>query len=179
MRDYNYMWKNTAGSDSTTQYDSAKQYDADAGGQAFWEDWLGPSLLWIDPKVDWTSQDYYNFWDLDRVEYDTKYIAAVLSDFRAVPITLNTVTGRTMRRIEFYDSLNRIEQNIQTLADNFFEPVGWETPKTNWISGGRFDWRDATRLEKNLLLLHDLVLKAIDSLKYCGTFYAGEDGEIY
>lgn len=177
--DYNYQWKNTAGADSTTQYDGTKQYDGTAGGQVFWEDILGPSLLWIEPKTDWTSQDYYNFSDLNRVEIDTKYIAAVLSDFRAVPINLDTVTNRDTKRFEYYDSMNRVEGNEQILADNFFQPVGWETPKTNWRSGGRFDYRDANRLEKNLLLLCDLVLKAIDNLKYCGTFSAGEEGEIY
>jgi len=136
-------------------------------------------MPWLTPKTDWKESDYYNFADLNRVESNSEYIASLLTSYRGQPVTITVVTNRDMRRIEFYDSMNRIEANIQTLADNFFEPVGWETPKTNWASGKPFDYRDANRLERNLQLLHDLILKAFDTLKYCGTFYAGEDGEIF
>lgn len=130
-------------------------------------------------KIDWTDQDYYNFYDLNRVEANTQYIAAILSDYVGRPVTVSVITDRDMMRIEFADSLNRVESNQQTLADNFYAPVGWEPPKTNWRSGQPFSYRDANRLERNLLLIYDLLQKAFDSLKYCGTFAAGEDGDIY
>lgn len=136
-------------------------------------------MPWQTPKVNWTESDFYNFNDLDRVESNTAYLAGALSDYSGRPIVITVVTNRDVKRFEFFDSLNRIEGNIQTLANNFFEPTGWERPKTNWKSGAPFDWRDARRLEKDLQLIYDLLNKAIDSLKYCGTFAAGEDGDIY
>lgn len=179
IQDFSYMWESISGSDSATQLDGTTQFESTEGGQVFWENWLGPSLLWVTPKVDWQSQDYYNFEDLDRVEINTIFIASALSNFNGIPIALSTVTNRDMISFEYSSSMNRVEGNIQTLANNFFEPVGWENPKTNWISGNRFYWRDARRLEQNLLLLYTLLLKAIESLRYCGTFYAGEEGDIY
>lgn len=136
-------------------------------------------MPWIEPKTNWNDRDYYNFDDLNRVEINSEYVATLLTEYRGEPVTIPVVTNRDMTKIEFFDSLNRIEGNIQTLADLFFEPVGWIEPKTNWQSGQPFDWRDANRLERNLALLHDLLLKAFESYKYCGTFYAGEDGDIY
>ena len=136
-------------------------------------------MPWITPKLNWTDQDYYNFADLNRVENNTQVVAQELTAYSGNPVSVTVVTNRDMTRIEFYDSLNRIEGNIQTLADNFFEPNGWEPTKTDWQSGQPFDWRDARRLERNLYLIYDLIYRAIESLKYCGTFYAGEDGDIY
>ncbi|WP_019534204.1 hypothetical protein [Paenibacillus ginsengihumi] len=134
---------------------------------------------WINPKTDWDDEDYYNFGDLNRVENNSGVIAEILAEYAGRPITITTVTNRDMRQIEFFDSLNRIEGNIKYLADNFYAPVGWETPKLNWRSGQVFDYRDAIRLERNLALLYDLLLKTINNLRYCGTFSAGEDGDIY
>jgi hypothetical protein len=179
MQDHNYIWKSTTGNESTTQFDGTTQYESTDGGQIFWENWLGPSLPWITPKIDWQSQDYYNSDDLNRVEIDSASMAELLSDFNGILISLSSITTRDMTRIEYFDSMNRVEGNIQTLADNFYEPIGWEAPRTNWASGNRFYWRDARRLERNLLLLYTLFLQAVESLRYCGTFYAGEEGDIY
>ena len=177
MRKYIYSWRKTDGKDSTTQYDGAKQYDGQSSAHLLWEDILGPALLWVEPKTDWTKDDFYNFEDLDAVEINTEFIAALLSDL-GVTVNLSTVKNRTMYSFEYFDSLNRIESNIKTLADNFYVPTGWITPKTNWQSGHRFDYRDANRLEKNLLLLYTLLMNVFESLKYCGTFTCGEEDVI-
>jgi hypothetical protein len=136
-------------------------------------------IPWFTPITNWTAEDVYNFYDLDRVETNTIHVAQILSNFRADPLDLEAVTDRTVKRIEFADSLNRIEGNIQTLADNFFEPEGWQDTKTDWQISERPKHSDVNRWENNLLLLYVLVIKAIDSLRYTGTFYAGEDGDIY
>lgn len=133
-------------------------------------------MAWQEPKIDWNSEDYYNYGDLDRVEGNSAYLADLLTTYRGQPVTIDTFIDRDIKRIDFYDSLNRIEGNIQTLADNFYTPVGWDVPKTDWQSGKGFKYSDANRLEKNLFLLYELVTKTIDSMKYCGTFKCGEEG---
>lgn len=132
-------------------------------------------MPWQEPKTNWVKNDYYNFEDLDRVENNTALLAEMITDYSGMHIVITIVLERDVKRFEFYDSMNRIEENIQTLADNFYEPIGWETVKTDWLSGKRFDYRDANRLEKNLLLLYNLLTKVLDSMNYCGTFACGED----
>lgn len=132
-------------------------------------------MPWQEPKTNWTKDDYYNFGDLDRVEGNSSYLADLLTSYRGQAVTIITITARDIKRIEFYDSLNRVEENIQTLADSFYIPIGWIAMKTNWKSGESFTYIDAKRLEINLQLLYELLINAIDSMKYCGTFTCGEE----
>src|SRR5690606_32351874 len=100
---------------------------------------------WIEPKTDWSADDYYNFNDLDRVENNVLYIYDLIQTYIEIP-PLVVEKSRTMRRIEFADSLNRIEQNIAILGQRY-APFGWITPKTNWVANDKFDFNDAARLE--------------------------------
>lgn len=131
-------------------------------------------MAWVEPKTDWAPDDYYNYGDLNRVETNTAHLASLLEQL-GQPVPLTYITNRDRRRFEFFDSLNRIESNIKALADNFYAPEGWEQPKTTWASLQRFDYRDANRLEHNLLLLYELIQNVIENMKYCGTFTCGEE----
>lgn len=179
LREYEAFWLANTQVDLDVALDGDQTFDGDGPMEDVWTDIFDGEPLYVYPRREWTASDRYNFFDLNAVESNAKTVAALLTEYRGQPVVITVVTDRDMTRIEFYDSLNRIEGNIQTLADNFFEPVGWIDPKTNWQSGQPFDWQDARRLEINLKLIYDLLLKAFDTLKYCGTFYAGEDGDIY
>lgn len=125
-------------------------------------------------KINWTSEDYYNFEDLNRVENNTLEIANYL---RAIQYTipLETVkTDRDMTSIDFLNSINRVERNIESIKNNFLTPPNWQDKKI-WSLGMGFDFRDANRLENNLKLLYEWSLIAKDNLVYCGTFSCGED----
>jgi len=133
-------------------------------------------MPWIQPKTDWTSEDDYNFPDMDRVENNTQVVKETLEELQG-PVELgDIVTGRNMLDIDFDDDLNRIEGNIAALAAAFYEPVGWQTPKTDWQGGvSRFSYLDAIRLELNLKLLYELITITLENLNYCGEFYCGEE----
>lgn len=129
-------------------------------------------------KTDWLPGDYYNADDLNRVEADTQYIASVAEQLGYAVVLEDVVTDRDQRSIEFAASLSRVERNIAAIANGFLAPPGYQQPRT-WTSLMVFDYRDATRLERNLQLLHDWLVKVADSFRYCGTFACGEDGGIY
>nr|WP_272595581.1 hypothetical protein [Paenibacillus apiarius] len=117
--------------------------------------------------------DFYNFDDLNRVENNTIEIAALIALF-GFPPALQTETGRTMQRIEFADSLNRIESNIDRLRQRY-KPAGWLPNKVDWKANDPFDHKDATRLEKNLALLHFYYRGNVDNFRYCGAYTCGEE----
>lgn len=128
-------------------------------------------------KTDWTAVDYYNADDLNRVEANTQFVAEFLESIDYV-IPLEPVeTGRTKASIEFADSLNRVEGNIELIRENFLTPPGYAAAK-EWKALMAFGYVDANRLERNLELLHKWGLIAKDNLRYCGTFYSGEEGVI-
>ncbi len=129
-------------------------------------------------KTDWVATDTYNAADLNRVEANTDYIAGRLAEV-GYPATLGAIdTGRTIERFEFADMLNRVEANIDALHSAFVALPNYQEPK-EWVAGMPFDYRDANRLERNLLLIYTWLINTIDAFKLCGTFACGEGGEIY
>lgn len=132
-------------------------------------------MPWIEPKINWSSEDYYNFEDLNRVENNIEVIKVIVNlYFKDMDLTINRT--RNMKSIEFADSLNRIEKNIKVLKENSVTPLIWIDSKLNWQPGTSFNFEDANRLENNLLHLFNLLEITIDNFKYCGTLNCGEGG---
>lgn len=117
--------------------------------------------MWITPKLDWTRTDYYNFEDLNRVENNSEVVTGLVGYFIGLP-PLSFLTERSMKRIEFADSLNRIEGNQDVLRQRY-TPFGWmhrtagsdaqKVPKK--VEGTAEDVRlDAVDLWENRNLIH-------------------------
>lgn len=131
-------------------------------------------MPWTSPKTDWTEDDFYNFDDLDRVEEDAEFVRNLILMFDAVPV-FTIVKNRDITAIDFSDSFNRIESNIEMLGTRY-KPTGWVDPKTDWEAGASFDYTDSNRLEKNLSLLYNFYKGNSDKFQYCGYTICGEGG---
>lgn len=131
-------------------------------------------MAWVPPKIDWSSKEYYNFEDLNRVEINTEYIAALLN-MLGYNITLDIIKNRNITSIEFANSINRVESNINTLKKQFYKPLGWMEPEIDWEYNDTFNYEDANRLENNLLHLFNLIKGNIDNFRYCGAYMCGEE----
>lgn len=128
---------------------------------------------WITPKTHWAANDHYNFDDLNRVENNTEAVVELMSYFDTLP-PLTTITNREMKRIEFADSLNRIERN-QDLLKRYFTPLNWIENKLDWTANSPFNFEDAARLESNLTLLYLFYKGNASSFRRCGAYTCGED----
>lgn len=132
-------------------------------------------MAWETPKTDFTTSDYYNFGDINRVENNTDALADLVETYALRP-TLDTVkTDWVNTNFPFYDQINRIENNILAIKNATAQPIVWITPVVDWVSIDIFDYVDANRLESNLLALYTMINNIIDALLYCGTFYCGQD----
>lgn len=130
----------------------------------------------LNPKTDWTRGDYYNAEDLNRVEVNTQFIARYLQEIQYSVPELVSVEDRTFESLDFISSINRIENNIETLRMSFLTPPGYQ-PRKIWALGMGFDYRDANRLERNLELLYKWGLIAKENQIFCGTFACGAEWE--
>ncbi len=128
---------------------------------------------WIEPVLDWTRESFYNFGDLTRVENNTAVVAELISHFDTIP-SITSVLNRNMKRIEFADSLNRIEGNQDLLRQRFM-PSGWTENKVDWVANIPFDYNDAARLENNLALLYFYYHGNYKARPYCGMVTCGEE----
>lgn len=127
-------------------------------------------------KIDWDSEDYLNYTDLNRIEGNITTILYLIS-FIKTTLTQTAITDRTNLIFEYADSINRIEQNILDIKDHLYEPPNWETPITDWTSGERPNYLDIRRWESNIQELYDMVKNIINNLLMCGDENAicGED----
>lgn len=128
--------------------------------------------MWKDCKLNWTSEDYYNAEDLNRVESNTIEVSNLVRELVGVNVDLeNSIANRDYSTIEFSDSLNRVERNLEKLSVLSLE--GLKTLKTNWQIGDKFDYRDAIRLENNLHILYNILSKNKTNISYCGEINCG------
>jgi hypothetical protein len=126
-------------------------------------------MAWITPKTDWTATDYYNAADLNRVENNTSYIKDLLALLGYYAATTAFNMTRTRESIVYYDNINAVENNIKALKDCSYEPLGWITPVTTWVSVySTFSYTDANRLESNLANLKEMVERIEDAMLFCG-----------
>lgn len=128
----------------------------------------------ITPKTDWTSNDFYNFEDLNRVEANIQFVAEYLQsiDYN-IPLE-ETKTDRDMESIDFVSSINRLERNLDSIREHMITPPSYEDMKV-WTNKMGFNYDDANRYEKNLLLLYKWAQLIYKSYKYCGEFICGEE----
>jgi hypothetical protein len=127
-------------------------------------------MAWTTPVTNWDATDYYNFHvDLERVEANTDYLDDLFASYGYTSGISSIVTGRTNESLVYYDDMNRIEGNIQALADCSWEPITWQTPNVAWESAATiFDYNVANRLEINLQALKDMIDNIADAYLYCG-----------
>lgn len=131
---------------------------------------------WIPMEATWTKDDYYNADDINKVEFNTAAAVKQLTDIMyKVPIAFVN-TERDTSSIDLISSINRVENNIELIKNNFRKPSGWQN-KQVWDVGKGFTYQDANRLENNLNLLYSQVQNAKDNLIYNGTFSCGTDWE--
>lgn len=130
-------------------------------------------MEWIVPKIDWESKDFYNYEDLNRVENNIQVISYLINTY-ITDVNLK-LEIHNIKSFPFPDILNRIENNINILKVMFHTPLIWEENKTNWRYGDGFSYKDAHRLENNLLHLYLLLKNTIDTFAFCGPLNCGED----
>ncbi|MEG0133414.1 MAG: hypothetical protein RR891_07680 [Clostridium sp.] len=133
----------------------------------------------ITPKMNWTRFDKYNIEDLNRVEANIEKTLQELQYLCSESKIGLIKVDRTYIDIEFADSINRIESNIETLKQQFYTPNGWIPTKTNWKALDNFSYVDANRLEINIKLLYDLIQSAKVNLQFCGAAMSGDDTRVF
>lgn len=131
-------------------------------------------MTWSTPKTNWTSAEYFNSADLNRVEQNIDHVRTTLTGYGySVPsITVNT--GRTSSSYDQLSSINRIESNLDTIRTSFVTPIDWQSTIT-WTETTAFTAVQANRWENSVSTLYDLSLKVPQSFRYAGTISAGQE----
>ncbi|SEN19473.1 hypothetical protein [Paenibacillus sp. OV219] len=130
-------------------------------------------------KTDWSSDDYINFGDWNRIEQNMLDLATYLQSIQYAVPTPTVVTNRTVSSVDYLSSINRIETNLEAIhfAFNMTPPEYLDTKV--WTAGQGFTYADVNRLESNTQIIKtygDLVAK---SFRWSGAFTCGQEGGLY
>jgi hypothetical protein len=130
-------------------------------------------------KTDWLPSDFYNYEDLNRVESAMMIVRDRIIELKGILVTLDSPkTDRTEKTIEFADSLNRIETNLQRLILTFPDTYNFPDVKTDWTFNSPFSFAVANRYEQTLYNMYYTIENNISNIPYAGELYTGELGVI-
>lgn len=134
-------------------------------------------MPWMTPKTDWTANENYNALDINRVEINTQHLRDYLASIDYPVPQITTVTNRTEVSYDTVSSINRIEANIERMRAVFTTPLQWESTIT-WTYQTPMTHDIANRWERSVEDLYELVQRAYESFRYCGTFTVGQEGAL-
>lgn len=132
-------------------------------------------MAWITPVTS-SATSYYSFTDWNRIENNVTVLVSLLRTC-GYTLSLTTVINRSDGSyMDFYDSLNRIENNILAIYNCYaIAPTGWISPKTTWSYDEPLSYVDTNRIEGNELGLYNMLNGIIQeypvsgqSLAICG-----------
>ena len=127
-------------------------------------------MAWQSPVIS-SATSYFNYTDWNRIEGNVAVLTALLQKY-GYTLNLTTIINRVDgSTLDFYDSINRIESNIEALFNCYgISPPGWVLPKTTWTLEQPFSYVDTNRMEGNLLALYNLI-NGIET-PFCGQNFA-------
>lgn len=114
-----------------------------------------------------TDIGQYQAEDLNRVETWCNYLANKLTSY-SYPVTITTKTNWTMYDRRTVSQMERIRQNIRTIAQAFYSFTQIYSSATN------FDFNKANNWEKILYEVDMLLNNTISAFYYAGEVYSGE-----
>lgn len=161
-----YTWTATVGRAKSDEYAVVLHAEDAAGNSASYSITFPCGL---ESKWTWTPLEYLNYWDLNRIEYNTRYLYDWLQENGYGTRTVTTKTDWTKEDIPLWSDIQRIRQNVDYLQDCYFAIPEWrEIVYNNTIDSDQmnaFEWD---------IHLIDLWLSRMVSFRvYSGTIYAG------
>lgn len=131
-------------------------------------------MSFINPKLNWSANDFINFDDLNRVENNTEWVAQQLNNCGYYVRPLIHKTDWVMSDIVYSEDLNRIESNINELQEAYYVTDDFEELKIDWETLDPVTFNFANRIEKDL----DILNRLIESMKLyyvkCGVSTCGQ-----
>ncbi len=132
---------------------------------------------WIELIVDRTLQDvrnkdsiraYLNYWDLNRIEMDTEYLADLLNGY-GYNQNITHKTDWLMGDFPYSAEMERVRTNVLELLEVYHEQ---ETPLPTTLE--KLDWKKLNALENNLKLMYEMIGRMEQSFRYCGTLNSNQ-----
>ena len=113
-------------------------------------------MAWITPKTDWTSSDYFNVEDYDRIRGNIQYVYEYALRLYKV-FGIDVMQERTLGDAVAAELLNGVENSLDKIANNTSNLIEYRPGKTFEPGQPAWNYDDLNRIERNLLLINTML----------------------
>lgn len=166
-KESNYTWTTSLSRSKTDQYVVSLHASDEAGNTA---DYSNTFECGLGSKWTWTQLDYLNYYDLNRIEYNTLYLYKWFISLGYKVQSIVTKTDWTKQDEPVMSDVMRIRENVDYLKDLFFEIPEWrKIVYNNTINASQmnaFEW--------DLHLIDIWLARMVSQFVYSNEIYSNE-----
>lgn len=120
-------------------------------------------MAWIEPKTDWTSTDYFNAEDYNRIIGNITHLKALGDDLFSGLSNLSMGEEKAIMSLIYAREINAIEDSLEKLN---LETYGLEIGEKQSFKPNKATplWSEFNRIESAILLLHETMVVHKDNL---------------
>lgn len=132
-------------------------------------------MAWIEPKTDWTSEDYFNAEDYNRIIGNLAYLKAYSDDLFADLTNISLEEEKSYTSLIYAREMNAIEQALETLnLETYKLNIGdIQTYKANKATPL---WSEFNRIESATLKLYQTMVAHKNALPRFSFVLGGQKG---
>lgn len=120
--------------------------------------------MWIEPKTNWTNEDYFNLDpDYSRIKGNIEYIKEFAEMMNKV-FHIDPMNTYTIEEIPLVDFFNTIVSNVRKVEEGTYVVSSMQPMRDYTQNGVIFDANDLNTIEKNLLIVYNLLMGEWSSL---------------
>ena len=130
---------------------------------------------WIEPKTDWTSNDYVNTVDYNRIIGNIAYLKAYLDGLFADLTNVSLGEEKAVESLIYAREINAIEVALETLN---LETYKFDIGETKEYMANRrtLDFNELNRIESAILLLYQTMVIHKENLPRLAFALGGQKG---
>lgn len=130
---------------------------------------------WIEPKTDWTSEDYFNAEDYNRIIGNITYLKAYLDDLFSNLTNVSLGEEKTYLSLIYAREMNDIEQTLEKLNSETYR-FGIGETQTYKANKPTPLWSEFNRVESAMLLLYKTMVAHKGALPRLAFRLGGQKG---
>ena len=133
-------------------------------------------MAWIEPKTNWTSKDFFNIEDYNRITGNIEYLKAFVIELFSHPnLSEDSVAEKDYTSMIYASEINAIESNLEDINQSSYSLEIGET-KTYYPNEKTMNYEELNRIESACLLIHDTLVAHKNALKRLSFTLGGQKG---
>lgn len=133
-------------------------------------------MAWIEPKTNWTSQDFFNIEDYNRIIGNIAYLKELVLELFSQPnLRENSLEEKDYTSMIYASEINVIEDNLENINQSSYSLEIGET-KTFYPNEKTMNYEELNRIESACLIIYGTLVAHKNALKRLSFTLGGQKG---